>query len=65
MSNSKLSALKNIYKKIDDNYSAAKDLFYETDNEKFHLVVSSECLTLADCKMIVADEIIKELEKGK
>ncbi len=63
---SELKALKSIYAQISDNYINAKDSFYDADNEKFHLMVSAECLTLAECKMIVADEIIKQLEnKGE
>lgn len=59
---SELKALKNIYKKLDDNYIAAKDSFYDTENANFHLLVSAECLTIAECKMIVADEIVGQLE---
>jgi hypothetical protein len=59
---SELKALKSIYKKLDDNYVNAKDSFYDANNSNFHLIVSAECLALAECKMIVADEIIKQLE---
>ena len=62
---SELKAMKNIYRKLDENYTNAKDSFYDADNEKFHLMVSAECLTIAECKMIVADEIIKQLESTK
>lgn len=59
-----LKALKEVYKKIDNNYVNAKDSFYDCETRDSHLIVSSECLTLAECKHIVADAIIKELEQG-
>ena len=62
---SELKALKNLYARIDESYIAAKDSFYATDRKEFHLIVSSECLTLAECKMLIADEIVKQLEKGE
>lgn len=62
---SELNALKSLYTKIDDAYNGAKDSFYDVGRKDFHLLVSSECLTLAECKMLVADEIIKQLEKGE
>lgn len=60
---SELSALKRVYKKLDDNFINAKDSFYDAERKDFHLLVSAELVTIAECKHIVADEIIKELEK--
>jgi hypothetical protein len=60
---SELKALKSVYKKLDDNYTNAKDSFYDTENNHFHLIVSAECLAIAECKMIIADEIVKQLEQ--
>lgn len=60
---SELNSLKDVYRKIDELYVNAKDSFYDYERAEFHLMVSSECVTLAECKMVVADEIIKKLEQ--
>ncbi len=60
---SELNKLKIVYGKIKDNYVNAKDSFYDTENEDLHLIVATECLAYADCMMILADEITKELEQ--
>ena len=58
-----MNELKTVYEKIKANYVDTKDGFYDTENKDTHLIIFAECLAYADCMMILADEIIREVEQ--